>query len=290
LIASSFSLVNYNTPAFAQQSSKPTSSTTATDIVPPDTQITSAVDSTGKPVQNGGTTTANSITFTFRGIDNTGSGVSTFQCSFDNRPYSSCGSQINLPGLTVGSHGFAVAAVDSAGNIDRSPATFTWAVTNPEPEPASTDPTLTTNTVPTDKVSSRGAQSENIPIIDRTLDNTLCGGELVTVSGVVHIVSQVFPRSDGSLRINQHLNFADLTGVGEHSGLEYRASENANTEINIDIDDTGTETELAVVHLITVGPVQQPNLTVRVLIHITVNSDGTITSQILNLRSGCEGA
>jgi hypothetical protein len=54
-----------------------------------------------------------------------GGGVSNFQCSLDNRPYSSCGSQISLPGLNAGGHGFAVSAVDSVGNIDRSPAFFT---------------------------------------------------------------------------------------------------------------------------------------------------------------------
>jgi K319-like protein/uncharacterized protein DUF922 len=127
---SSYSTTNLypRTSSYPTSNSYPTTTPTS-DIVPPDTQITSAVDSIGKPIQNGGTTTANSIVFTFRGIDNIASGVSNFQCSYDNRPYSACGSQINLPGLTVGGHSFAVVAIDLASNMDRSPAFFTWTVT-----------------------------------------------------------------------------------------------------------------------------------------------------------------
>jgi hypothetical protein len=45
----------------------------------------------------------------FRGIDSTGA-VSNFQCSIDNKPYTSCASGVNYPRLTVGSHYFAVSS------------------------------------------------------------------------------------------------------------------------------------------------------------------------------------
>ena len=114
-----------------QQQPKPggATSTNTLDRVPPDTQIISVIDGSGKPVQNGGITSSNSITFTARGVDNTGEAVSTFLCSLDNRLFASCGSQTYLPNLSVGGHSFAVVAIDSAGNKDQSPAGFTWTVT-----------------------------------------------------------------------------------------------------------------------------------------------------------------
>jgi len=71
--------------------------------------IGSTVDGNGKPVQNGSATSSNSIRFMFRGIDSTGA-VSNFQCSIDNKPYTSCASGVNYPGLTVGGHSFAVSS------------------------------------------------------------------------------------------------------------------------------------------------------------------------------------
>lgn len=96
----------------------------------------SATDGNGKPVQNGGTTTSNSIRFSFTGPDNTGA-VSNFQCSMDSRPYSTCGSGASYSGLTVGGHTLSVVSVDSSGNVDASAATFTWIVVEPQQEEAS---------------------------------------------------------------------------------------------------------------------------------------------------------
>lgn len=100
---------------------------TALDTTPPDTEITSAVDGEGKPVQNGGTTSSNNIRFMFRGIDSTGA-ASNFQCSIDNKPYSTCASGTLFPSLSAGGHSFAVAASDSSGKIDQSPAIFQWSI------------------------------------------------------------------------------------------------------------------------------------------------------------------
>ena len=49
-----------------------------------------------------------------------------------------------MPGLTVGGHGFAVAAVDSAGNVDHSPAFFTWTVTQAQQSQSPTNPDSST--------------------------------------------------------------------------------------------------------------------------------------------------
>lgn len=96
---------------------------------PPDTTITSALDGYGAAKSSGGSSLSNSITFTFTGTDATG--VVGYQCRRDGAAYASCTSPISYSGLALGSHTFMVRAVDTAGNVDPSPASFTWAVITP---------------------------------------------------------------------------------------------------------------------------------------------------------------
>jgi hypothetical protein len=98
------------------------------DTTPPNTTIDSAVDGKGKTVSNGGSTTSNTIKFTFSGTDNTG--VASFMCSKDGAAFSSCGTgssgSITYTKISKGTHTFLVKAVDTSGNQDPTPATFTW--------------------------------------------------------------------------------------------------------------------------------------------------------------------
>jgi uncharacterized cupredoxin-like copper-binding protein len=76
--------------------------------------IAYAIDSTPPsaaldPVQASGTTAK--FTFSSPDLDNAG-----FECSLDNGAFASCTSPKQLTGLAVGSHTFAVRAVDKAGN------------------------------------------------------------------------------------------------------------------------------------------------------------------------------
>jgi hypothetical protein len=50
----------------------------------------------------------------------------TFQCSLDHAPYSPCTSPLQLPQLTQGPHVFDVRAVDSASQVDPTPAERSW--------------------------------------------------------------------------------------------------------------------------------------------------------------------
>jgi hypothetical protein len=123
------------------------------DLTPPDT----AIISTPPKVTN-----TTSATFTF---DSSESG-STFLCSLDGEPFGACSSPLTLGSaesaasvaavrshaagptlggpLPAGSHTFAVEAVDAAGNVDPTPAQFTWTIQTALP-PA---PTLTLAGVP----------------------------------------------------------------------------------------------------------------------------------------------
>jgi hypothetical protein len=53
---------------------------------------------------------------------------STFQCRLDKRPFRPCLSPKGFKHLKPGGHVFRIAAMDPAGNLDASPARFSWRI------------------------------------------------------------------------------------------------------------------------------------------------------------------
>jgi Right handed beta helix region len=107
------------------------------DTTPPDTSITAGPTST---------TTATTASFSFSATE----AGSSFECKLDAASWASCSSPKSYSGLAVGSHQFSVRATDSAGNVDATPAAFSWTVeaeTPPPPPPPPTECTTTVNSV-----------------------------------------------------------------------------------------------------------------------------------------------
>src|SRR5207245_7152167 len=77
------------------------------------------LSTTGVPSDPSSTT----VTFGFSSDEN----PQSFQCTLDTVTIS-CTSPRTYAGLAVGTHTFSVAAVDRAGNVDATPATFNWTV------------------------------------------------------------------------------------------------------------------------------------------------------------------
>ena len=82
------------------------------DTTPPDTVLADPGDIVGNSVP----------TFTFTASEPN----STFQCSFDSGPFAACTSPDLVDVLRSGPHEFSVRAVDAAGNMDPTPATYSW--------------------------------------------------------------------------------------------------------------------------------------------------------------------
>jgi hypothetical protein len=81
---------------------------------------------------------------------------STFECSLDGAAFAACSSPKEYSGLTVGAHEFRVRATDALGNVDASPATYSWTVA--PPPSCGTQATASANA---DSWVDRGSPSSN---------------------------------------------------------------------------------------------------------------------------------
>jgi len=96
----------------------PASFTWTIDTMPPDTAITS------QP-----TVPTSSLSARF-GFSSTKPG-STFECRLDGEVHAGCAGPQDYTGLAAGPHAFTVRATDALGNIDPTPASYTWTIDAP---------------------------------------------------------------------------------------------------------------------------------------------------------------
>jgi LPXTG-site transpeptidase (sortase) family protein len=114
----------YATDLAGNSESTPISYTWVVDTSAPSTSITA---------EPSDPSTNSSVSFSFSGDDDSGSGVAGYQCKLDSGNYVSCTSPKDYSSLSDGSHSFMVYAVDAAGNSDSSPASYTWIVDSTAP-------------------------------------------------------------------------------------------------------------------------------------------------------------
>ena len=98
----------------AARNSATSSVTITVDNTPPDTALTSTPPGVGP----------DSATFAFAASES----GSTFECSLDGAPFAACTSPKTYSGLAPGPHSFSVRALDALGNVDPTPASYSWNV------------------------------------------------------------------------------------------------------------------------------------------------------------------
>ena len=102
------------------------------DNTPPDTTLSS---------HPAATTSLGSATFEF-----TSEFGATFACSLDSAAFADCASPTTYNALGSGVHTFQVRATDAAGNVDPTPASFTWTIATPDTTITTHPPALTNAT------------------------------------------------------------------------------------------------------------------------------------------------
>ena len=114
-------------------------------------------------------TKATEATFAFTGADNQGTPLTRFQCQIDGEPLVACTSPITYRGLSNDEHLFRVFAMNESGQLDPTPATYTWTVndgTTPPPPVTTTRrlflPLIARNQV----VAASEATSEAAPVAE----------------------------------------------------------------------------------------------------------------------------
>gem|GEM_PF-2365762 len=163
------------------------------DAVAPDTTITS------HPANPSASASA---TFTFASSD--GTGVGHFEASLDGGAFATATSPASLTSLADGSHTFAVRAIDAAGNVDSSPASYTWTIDTTAPAAPGIAAPLTTPT----SISGTGEPGSTVRIYDGT---TLLGSAAVGADGR-------WTLSLGALPGGAHTLTATVTDTAGHTG------------------------------------------------------------------------
>ena len=156
---------------------------------------TSAPDTTITATPPNPSASANA-SFSFTGNDGGGTGVVGFECQIDGGAFIACASPRTYIGLSDGSHTFQVRAVDTAGNADTTPASFTWVIdTTPPPAPVVITPANGGNTNNTQPLVSGTAEANSTVTV--FLDGVAAG--TTTADGAGNwTFTPPSPLSDGS--------------------------------------------------------------------------------------------
>lgn len=94
------------------------------DTTAPDVEITEAVDTKGRAIEDGSTTNMRYIEITFEATDAVG--IDKTECSLDGQPFTPCTSPVVYDRLSRSTHEFTVRATDAAGNTGEDE--FTWTI------------------------------------------------------------------------------------------------------------------------------------------------------------------
>jgi hypothetical protein len=111
-------------------------------------------------------------------------------------------------------------------------------------------------------------------------------GELVVISGQLHVLSHITEDMDGGFHVTIHFQPQGATGVGEDSGDVYRGV--GVTREGRNVQGGGLPfVETLVNNFRIIGPGPNNNLQVHQVVHVTINDNGTLIADIDNMSAEC---
>ena len=136
-----------------------------------------AIDQTAPEsiISNGPGSSTNSTSASFP-FTSPGPGV-VFECSLSrSAPFTSCTSPKSYSNLTVGSHTFRVRAIDAAGNVDLTPASYPWTIQSGAPVncgPAQTMPAVADSWIEQSSASSNKGSDSILKVMSKSGNSNL---------------------------------------------------------------------------------------------------------------------
>jgi hypothetical protein len=110
------------------------------------------------------------------------------------------------------------------------------------------------------------------------------GGEFVTISGRLHVMSHVSFNDAGHATLTTHFNPQGVSGIGQTTGLNYQGTgaTHSTTTARIGMETTTINN----FRIIGQGPGN--NFLVHENFHFTINRNGSLTAYVDNLRVDCK--
>jgi hypothetical protein len=112
-----------------------------------------------------------------------------------------------------------------------------------------------------------------------------CNGDAITFSGSIHERYSVQFANDGGMRISVHSNPQGISGTGA-SGITYNATGATNSSLKINPGAAQTDTFINNFNVVANG--NAPTFKVREHMHVTVNANGEVTSEVVKFDVSCK--
>jgi hypothetical protein len=108
-------------------------------------------------------------------------------------------------------------------------------------------------------------------------------GELVELTGTLHVLTHVTSDAQGGLHVKQHFQPQGISGTGLTTGDKYQATGVTQEEFNATVGIT--DTFINNFRIIGEGPGN--NFLVHTTFHVTVNANGVVTTIVDNFSIEC---
>lgn len=108
-------------------------------------------------------------------------------------------------------------------------------------------------------------------------------GELVVLTGTLHVLTHVTIDDQGGLHVKQHFQPQGLSGVGLTTGDTYRGTGVTQTEFNA----TAATEQTSINNFRIIGQGPDNNFLVHSTFHVTVNANGEVTTVVDNFSAEC---
>ncbi len=116
-----------------------------------------------------------------------------------------------------------------------------------------------------------------------------CTGERVTITtGTLQVLVQVTDDAAGGVHVVVDGNAQGVVATGETTGDTYRLAGDFWTEENVAGDGVPLVVEVVEVHDV-LSQGAGDNVIVRLVSHLTVNADGTVTASVDSVSAECRG-